>query len=284
MAVLAQTHCRSLWRRSRGTCRSGSSARVHRALATLHWPRVGWPLQRRASAPRRHLGAHAGSNMPSIPGSASCSGRKPGLAASSAPVAPRPRSELQRSCSVIALLSSRFAPRCCLTLRSWGLPPAMHLPAWPSFLSSASRAKAFRRQPLSSNVRPRTCNPVLIAAASKSKAAFPSVGHMCLRGGCALGDQADLDAWRRERWSAPSTNPFANGMPDRRHCLQTCRTPCAVANSDGSSPDVPSDRTTRGYRGTGYPRTNRCGRRRPRSSNRNAFDKPGSTVGAAGTG
>jgi len=57
------------------------------------------------------------------------------------------------ACSAVALAPSRG---CCLTLRSWGLPPARHLArvAVVLIIGLAGQAPS-RRQPLSSNVRPR---------------------------------------------------------------------------------------------------------------------------------
>ena len=58
---------------------------------------------------------------------------------------------------VIGRLAATLASTkgCCLTLRSWGLPPARHLARAPASVSIRCAGQApSRRQPLSSNVRP----------------------------------------------------------------------------------------------------------------------------------
>ena len=76
---------------------------------------------------------------------------------------------------------SAGSTRCGLTLRSWGLPPARHLAreALTVIIRLAGQAPS-RRQPLSSNVRPRghSAGPVLAASAhGQRRETVPSSLH-----------------------------------------------------------------------------------------------------------
>ena len=70
------------------------------------------------------------------------------------------------ACSAAALAPSKG---CCLTLRSWGLPPARHLARAPAsvIIRCAGQAPS-RRQPLSSNVRRRRWRRAFKSASSPS--------------------------------------------------------------------------------------------------------------------
>ncbi len=100
--------------------------------------------------------------LPSIPGRWAVARERARLqaTASSAPVVVAPcigASAL--AAQAIACSAAALAPTkgCCLTLRSWGLPPARHLARAPAsvIIRRAGQAPS-RRQPLSSNVRPHS--------------------------------------------------------------------------------------------------------------------------------
>ena len=119
--------------------------------------------------------------LPSIPSRRAAARARARLqaAASSALVAVAPRVGASAvAAQVIACSAAALAPTkgCCLTLRSWGLPPARHLARAPAsvIIRRAGQAPS-RRQPLSSNVRPHqpqrwntTSGCLAVIAASKT--------------------------------------------------------------------------------------------------------------------
>ena len=155
MAVLANNGLVALAWRSR-RLPLWLSLRVHRAQQRLHSASRWRPLQRRLFSPRLQL-ALTGSALNSR-SSGSCSSA--GVSASSGKFSAggaRPRSGASAvAAQVIACSAAALAPTkgCCLTLRSWGLPPARHLArvAVVLIIGLAGQAPS-RRQPLSSNVR-----------------------------------------------------------------------------------------------------------------------------------
>ena len=168
MAVLANNGLVALAWRSR-RLPLWLSLRVHRAQQRLHSASRWRPLQRRLFSPRLQL-ALTGSALNSR-SSGSCSSA--GVSASSGKFSAggaRPRSGASAvAAQVIACSAAALAPTkgCCLTLRSWGLPPARHLArvAVVLIIGLAGQAPS-RRQPLSSNVRPRGHSAGRVLAAS----------------------------------------------------------------------------------------------------------------------
>ena len=166
MAVLANNGLVALAWRSR-RLPLWLSLRVHRAQQRLHSASRWRPLQRRLFSPRLQL-ALTGSALNSR-SSGSCSSA--GVSASSGKFSAggaRPRSGASAvAAQVIACSAAALAPTkgCCLTLRSWGLPPARHLArvAVVLIIGLAGQAPS-RRQPLSSNVRPHKCRLVRSSA------------------------------------------------------------------------------------------------------------------------
>ena len=136
-----------------GASRVAMSSRARQALAAS-------PALAISVGPRLATGAHGLCPQFQVGGRLLGAGVAQ-AAASSAPVVVAPRIGASAvAAQVTRLLGSTLAPAkgCCLTLRSWGLPPAAG--TWPAHRSVliirlAGQAPS-RRQPLSSNVGPQT--------------------------------------------------------------------------------------------------------------------------------
>ncbi len=152
----------SLWLGGQGACRSGSVSGRFAGGNVFTRPRVGDLSSVGSSALACNWCSRA---LPSIPGRRAVAQARARLqaAASSALVAVAPRIGASAiAAQVIACSAAALAPAksCCLTLRSWGLPPARHLAreALTVIIRLAGQAPS-RRQPLSSNVRPHGTQP-----------------------------------------------------------------------------------------------------------------------------
>jgi hypothetical protein len=147
----------SLWLAGQGACSYGSASGRFAGGNVFTRPRVGGLSSVGSSVRVCNWCSRA---LPAIPSRRAAAQARARLqaAASSAPVVVAPRIGASAvAAQVIACSAAALAPAkgCCLTLRSWGLPPARHLARAPAsvIIRRAGQAPS-RRQPLSSNVRP----------------------------------------------------------------------------------------------------------------------------------
>ena len=146
----------SLWLGGQGACRSGSVSGCIARSNDFTRPRVGGLSSVGSSVLACNGCSQA---LPSIPGRRAAAQARACLqaTASSTPAVVAPRIGASAvAAQVITCSAAALAPTkgCCLTLRSWGLPPARHLARAPaSVIIRRAGQVPSRRQPLSSNVR-----------------------------------------------------------------------------------------------------------------------------------